>query len=256
MTIMNYEVFVDELESRDIETKKVINTINPHSYVTAKNDTYFKEALVDSDILIPDGSGIVLAAKQIYGKSIKKIAGADLHSFLLQKMNEKKGKVFYMGASQNTLDKIEERIKKEYPNIQVKSYSPPFKLEFSQEDNAVIRSKINEFKPDLLFVGMTAPKQEKWLHEHKDILDFKVASCIGAVFDFYAGTVERPNDIWITLHLEWLGRLIKEPKRMWRRNFVSTPLFLRDVLLFKLNLKEKIDNEKSSTNYRNNRSRW
>jgi len=238
MNIMNYEVFVDELENIDLETKKVINTINPHSYVTAKSDKDFQEALCDSDILIPDGSGIVLAAKYIYAKTIKKIAGADLHQFLLKKIDERNGKVFYMGASQNTLYKIEERLKKEYPNISVASYSPPFKPQFSAEEDAVIISKINTFEPDILFVGMTAPKQEKWLHQHKSKLNFKVASSIGAVFDFYAGTVERPSQFWIDIHLEWLPRLLKEPKRLWRRNFVSTPLFLFDIVLYKFGFRK------------------
>ena len=238
MKIMNYEVFVNELNTIDLESKKVINTINPHSYVTAKSDEYFKEALQKSDILIPDGSGIVLAAKQIYNARIKKIAGADLHDFLLNKMNEKSGSVFYMGASQNTLNKIEEKIKLKYPNISVKSYSPPFKDKFSKEDNDIIVSKINAFNPDILFIGMTAPKQEKWLHEHKNELNFKVASSIGAVFDFFAGTVERPSQFWLNLHLEWLPRLLKEPKRLWRRNFVSTPLFLFEILLYKIGIRK------------------
>lgn len=238
MKIMRYEVFIDELDTIELDTKKVVNTINPHSYVTAKSDKYFTEALMDSDILIPDGSGIVLAAKQIYKKSIKKIAGNDFHNFLLNKMNEKNGKIFYMGASQSTLDKIKEKMNLEYPNIIVESYSPPFKSVFSKEDNDIIISKINRFKPDILFIGMTAPKQEKWLHEHKSQLDFKVASSIGAVFDFFAGTVERPSKIWLDLHLEWLGRLLKEPKRMWRRNFISTPLFLLEIFLFKFGIKK------------------
>ena len=237
MKIMNYEVFVDDLETIDLKTKKIINTINPHSYITANSDKEFEEALQSSDLLIPDGSGIVLAAKKINKVTIKKIAGADLHKFLLSKMNKSSGKVFYMGASQNTLDKIEENITLEYPNIIVKSYSPPFKPEFTDEDNMTIVSKINTFKPDVLFIGMTAPKQEKWLHKHKEQLDFKVASSIGAVFDFYAGTVIRPSKFWIDIHLEWLPRLLKEPKRLWKRNFVSTPCFLFEIFLFKIGMK-------------------
>lgn len=234
MNIMSYEVFVDDLENIDLLNKNVVNTINPHSYITAKNDKLFAEALRDSDLLIPDGSGIVLAAKIINKKSIKKIAGADLHEYLLKTMNEKNGKVFYMGSSQNTLDKIEERIKKEYPNIVVESYSPPFKPEFTKEEDDVIFDLINKFKPNVLFIGMTAPKQEKWLHAHKDSLEFNIASSVGAVFDFYAGTVERPSEIWLNLHLEWLPRLLNEPKRLWRRNFVSTPLFLWEIFKFKI----------------------
>jgi N-acetylglucosaminyldiphosphoundecaprenol N-acetyl-beta-D-mannosaminyltransferase len=238
MNIMNYKVFVDELDTIDLDTKKVVNTINPHSYIIAKSDTHFTEALQGSDILIPDGSGLVLAAKQIYKKNIKKIAGSDLHNFLLKKMNEKGGKIFYMGASKNTLDKIKERIKLEYSNVIVESYSPPFKLDFSKEEDDVIISKINAFKPDILFIGMTAPKQEKWLHQHKAKLNFKVASSIGAVFNFYAGTIPRPSQFWLDLHLEWLLRLLKEPRRLWKRNFISAPLFLFDVLLYKIGWKK------------------
>lgn len=238
MNIMGYEVLDKGLHNIDLFRKQIINTINPHSYATAKNDKFFYDALQGSDMLIPDGSGIIMAAKFINGEKIRKIAGADLHKFLLENMNKTGGKVFYMGASQNTLDKIDERIKQEYPNIIVESYSPPFKPEFSKEDNDIIVSKINVFKPDVLFIGMTAPKQEKWLHEHKNKLYFKVASSIGAVFDFYAGTVERPSEFWINLHLEWLGRFIKEPKRMWKRNFVSTPLFLIDMFFYKFGIKK------------------
>ena len=235
--IMNYEVFTEDLNILDLSKRQVINTINPHSYVTAKDDKLFFEALHDSDLLIPDGSGIVIAAKQINKQIIKKIAGADLHKFLLEEMNKKSGKVFYMGASQKTLDKIHEKIKVEYPNVIVESYSPPFKPEFSDEENQEIIGRINNFNPDVLFIGMTAPKQEKWLHSHKEKLNFTISSSIGAVFDFYAGTVERPSDFWINIHLEWLPRLLKEPKRLWRRNFVSTPLFLIDMFLFKFKIK-------------------
>ena len=238
INIMNYHVFINNLDTLDLTKRQVINTINPHSYVTAKDDKLFFDALQDSDLLIPDGSGIVMAAKFINKQIIKKIAGADLHQFLLENMNKISGKVFYMGASQKTLDKINEKIKIEYPNIIVESYSPPFKAEFLEKENQVIIDKINDFNPHVLFIGMTAPKQEKWLHTHKAKLNFTISSSIGAVFDFYAGTVERPSEFWVDMHLEWLPRLLKEPKRLWRRNLVSTPLFLLDMLLFKFNIKK------------------
>jgi N-acetylglucosaminyldiphosphoundecaprenol N-acetyl-beta-D-mannosaminyltransferase len=235
MEIMSYEVFTDDLEKISLlESKQIINTINPHSYITAKSDSLFKEALRDSDILIPDGSGIVLAAKQIEKKKISKIAGSDLHVHLLKQLNTQKKRCFYMGSSQNTLDRIKERLSVEYPLIEARFYSPPYKAVFSNEENQSIIDAIQDFKPDVLFVGMTAPKQEKWLHEHKNFLDFKIACSIGAVFDFYAGTVKRPSQFWISLHLEWLPRLLKEPKRLWRRNFVSTPLFLVDMIRYKM----------------------
>lgn len=161
-----------------------------------------------------------------------------MHPHLLRLLNEQGGRCFYMGSSQDTLDKIQSRLLEEYPNIRAVFYSPPYKEHFSDKDNVEILAAIKYFKPDVLFVGLTAPKQEKWLQEHKDDIDASVLCCIGAVFDFYAGTVKRPSQFWLDIHLEWLPRLLNEPKRLWRRNFVSTPLFLWDLFLYKVGLKK------------------
>ncbi len=226
LEIIDSHVFSDDLTSINLNKKTIINTVNPHSYCVSKTDSKFRKALKESDILLPDGSGIVLAAKILRGKSIKKIAGADIHKHLLEYANSNKKRVFYLGAAQSTLELIHKRIKEEYPNISVGSYSPPYKSKFSEKDSNKMIQETNEFKPDVLFVGMTAPKQEKWVAAHKDKLDATVVVSIGAVFDFYAGTVKRSSPFWINIGLEWLPRLIKEPKRLWRRNLVSTPMFL------------------------------
>lgn len=222
---LGYPVFTDTLESLATQKKVLVNTINQYSYCIAEQDPEFKKSLKESDVLLPDGIGIVFAAKLLVKKNIKKIAGADLHYFLLQKINKEHGSCFYLGASLETLRKIEERIHTEYPNIKVGSYSPPFKKRFSEQDNKAMIKQVNQFQPDVLFVGMTAPKQEKWAYAHKDELDSKIICAIGAVFDFYAGTISRPNKIWISLGLEWLGRLIKEPKRLWKRYIYYGAIF-------------------------------
>ena len=136
---------------------------------------------------------------------------------MIKKLDHEKGSCFYLGSSEKTLALITERISKEYPNIRLGTHSPPFKPQFSFDDNAKMLNAINTFKPDVLFVGMTAPKQEKWSFDHKNALDVTIICSIGAVFDFYAGTLKRPNKIWIKFGMEWLGRLLKEPKRMWKR---------------------------------------
>lgn len=214
--------------------KKIINTLNPHSYCVAKRDEKFRDALKASDLLIPDGTGIVLAVRILKGRKIERIAGADMHLYLLKQAEEYGLKVFYMGASKETLSKIETRIHSEYPRIRCESYSPPYKSTFNKEDNRKMCEVINAFCPDILFVGMTAPKQEKWVHQNEKHIKAKVICSIGAVFDFYAGTVQRSSPFWINLGLEWLPRLLKQPKRLWRRNFVSTPIFIWDVFKAKL----------------------
>lgn len=237
---MGYHVLAEDIENIKIDddAKRIINTINPHSYVIAKKDEWFQQALLTSDMLLPDGSGKVLAAKQILKVKIKKIAGSDLHMHLLKELNEKGGSCFYMGGRQKSLDKIKERLSKEFPNVKAGFYSPPYRENFLGEENEEILNQIKTFDPDVLFVGLTAPKQEKWLYRNKDNLDFKIACCIGAVFDFYAGTAKRSSPFWVRNHMEWLPRLVREPKRMWRRNFVSTPIFLKDMMLFKAGIKK------------------
>ena len=232
--VIETKVFTGSLSSINTDKRQIINTINPHSYCVAKEDDLFAEALLNSAYLMPDGTGIVLAKQFLEGQRIQKIAGADIHQFLLEEAQRKELKVFYLGAAPSTLERITNRLRKEYPKVEVGSYSPPYKPQFSEEDTAKMIAEVNAFEPDILFVGMTAPKQEKWVSEHHEKLNVKIITSIGAVFDFYAGTVKRSGKIWIKMGLEWLPRLVREPKRLWRRNFVSTPLFLWYLLKAKL----------------------
>lgn len=209
--------------------KLLINTINAHSFNTAKKDKLFAEALTNGDVLIPDGVSIVKACRRIKAKSQPKerIAGWDLFEFEMSKLEKKGGTVMFMGSSQKVLDLIVKRAAKVYPHLKVVTYSPPYKPEFSDEDNTAIIEAINNANPDLLWIGMTAPKQEKWTYSHwKDLNIHCHVGTIGAVFDFFAGTVERAPIWWQEHGLEWLYRLLKEPKRMWCRYIIGNTLFL------------------------------
>ena len=256
------------------EGKLLINTINAHSYNTARKDELFAEALTNGDVLIPDGVSIVKACRWIKAKSLPKerIAGWDLFEFEMNKLeecgmnnssldnsqsasadhsklkiqNSCSGKrlyepsakfrerpltVMFMGSSQKVLDLIVKRAAEVYPHLKVVTYSPPYKPEFSDEDNKAIIDAINAVNPDLLWIGMTAPKQEKWTYSHWNELNIHChVGTIGAVFDFFAGTVERAPMWWQRHGLEWLYRLLKEPKRMWRRYIIGNTLFLWNML--------------------------
>lgn len=267
------------------EGKLLINTINAHSYNTARKDELFAEALTNGDVLIPDGVSIVKACRWIKAKSLPKerIAGWDLFEFEMNKLeecgmnnssldnsqsasadnscsgkrlyepsaklkiqNSCSGKrlyepsakfrerpltVMFMGSSQKVLDLIVKRTAEVYPHLKIVTYSPPYKPEFSEEDNKAIIEAINAVDPDLLWIGMTAPKQEKWTYSHWNELNIHChVGTIGAVFDFFAGTVERAPIWWQCHGLEWLYRLLKEPKRMWRRYIIGNTLFLWNML--------------------------
>lgn len=233
--VMGYDIYSDALADIQLSDKiTVVNTLNAYSYVIATRDQTFREALINSDVLVPDGFPVVFAARFLKGTRIRKIAGEDLFYHLCNKMNKSSGKCFFLGSSEETLNKILGKLAIEFPNIKASSYSPPFKSLFSDSDNTIMLEKIKLFAPDVLFVGMTAPKQEKWVDQHKGAIQSKIVCSIGAVFDFYAGTVNRPSDFWIRLNLEWFIRLLREPKRLWKRYLVYSPLFFKDMIKFKL----------------------
>lgn len=236
INILGYNVFYGRKEFFSCGFEGVVNTISPHSYIIARKDKLFHEALKASDFLIPDGVGITLAAWILAEEKIDKIAGSDLHETIINTLNERKGSCFYLGSSNATLLRIKEKLSREHPAVKVDSFSPPYKTLFDHDDNILMIKVINEFNPDVLFVGMTAPKQEKWIYENKHLINAPVICAIGAVFDFYAGTVKRPSKFWISIGLEWLPRMLHEPRRLWRRTFISAPLFIWFVLKEKLRI--------------------
>lgn len=242
--LKSLEIFGSKEELASLpEGKLLINTINAHSYNTARKDSLFAEALTNGDVLLPDGVSIVKACKWIKAKSLPKerIAGWDLFVFEMEKLereseelrtkSEESKIVMFMGSSQKVLDLIVKRAAEVYPHLKVVTYSPPYKTEFSDEDNKAIIDAIHAANPDLLWIGMTAPKQEKWTYSHWKELNIHChVGSIGAVFDFFAGTMKRAPMWWQEHGLEWLYRLLKEPKRMWRRYIIGNTLFLWNML--------------------------
>ncbi|MBN1599235.1 MAG: WecB/TagA/CpsF family glycosyltransferase [Bacteroidales bacterium] len=237
--VFDYNVFSDDISIIQLgKNKTIINTLNAYSYVVANRDEIFKTALQKSDILLPDGFPVVIAAKWLKKIKIKKIAGADIFMYLCNYLNEIKGSCFFLGSSQKTLNAIETKISNEFPNVKAGFFSPPYKRVFNTEDSMIMCEAVRKFSPNVLFVGMTAPKQEKWVYKHSDNLETKIICSIGAVFDFYAGSVSRPSDFWVKNNMEWFIRLLKEPKRLWKRYLIYSPLFFIDLLLFKMKLKK------------------
>lgn len=212
---------------------KYVACSNPHSLVVARTEPVFRRALKEADILLPDGFGIVMAAKILGMELQERVAGSEFFVRFSEEANTRGGlKYFFLGSTEDVLEKIVQRLHQDYPNIVVCGVlSPPFREEFSEDEDREMLQKINEARPDVLWVGMTAPKQEKWIHKNRDMLDVPLTGAIGAVFDFYAGTKKRAPEWVCNLGLEWLPRLLREPRRLFRRNFVSTPLFL--MMVFK-----------------------
>jgi len=219
---------------------KWLACLNPHSYIIALNDDRFRAALNLSSWLIPDGVGIILASKILNSGINSRLTGWDIFCELNLSMNKNGNiSVFFLGSTEEVLLKITNRLKIDYPNIKVVGiFSPPYKNIHSDIDNHEMVSAINAAQPDVLWVGMTAPKQEKWLAENIFKLNVFFAAGIGAVFDFYAGEVRRSPLIFQKLGLEWLPRLLKQPLKLWRRMFISAPIFLFHIFKARYFLKK------------------
>lgn len=238
MKLKDLDILTSRVELAKLpEGKLLINTINAFSYDNARKDVLFSEALQKGDVLIPDGISIVKACRFLNAKSQPKerIAGWDLFVYEMEKLNRVGGKVMFLGSSDAVLNLIRQRVAEKYPKIEVDTYSPPYKPEFSDEDNEAMISAINHSNPDLLWIGMTAPKQEKWAYTHLDRLDVHChIGTIGAVFDFFAGTIKRAPERWQRVGLEWLYRLLSEPRRMWRRYFIGNAKFIYYIMVEKI----------------------
>jgi N-acetylglucosaminyldiphosphoundecaprenol N-acetyl-beta-D-mannosaminyltransferase len=217
---------------REGAVSKYMACVNPHSIVESWSDPEFTDALNQSDILLPDGAGIILAAKLLHLDIKERVAGTEFFLELTRLCNENKNiKVFFLGSTEEVLFKLAERVKLDFPDVEVcGTYSPPFSAEFSDIDNKAMIDAINESCAHVLWVGMTAPKQEKWIYQNKEKLNVNFIGAIGAVFDFYSGSKKRAPEWICNMGLEWLPRLLREPGRLWKRNFVSSPLFLFAVI--------------------------
>ena len=215
--IFGFTVFSDRLDKVPTGNSCIlINTISPNSYGISTKDPVFKEALQHTDILVLDGVYFALSSILLNGQNIVKNQGPDVFDYFLKEAARISGRIFFMGSSEKTLQKIKDKIAGEYPSVTVGTYSPPFKPEFSSEDNEAILNEINSFRPDFLFIGLTAPKQEKWAYQHKDKISAKLAISIGGVFDWYAGNEKMIPSIWWKLRMAWLIRTIRRPEILKR----------------------------------------
>jgi N-acetylglucosaminyldiphosphoundecaprenol N-acetyl-beta-D-mannosaminyltransferase len=198
---------------------------NPHSLVVARKDPKFREALEMASAVVADGVGCQWGAV-LSGVPIgPRITGSDFFASIMATLNRSRGRAYFFGSSDAVLEKLAARVQRDFPQVAVAMRSPPFRP-WSEEENRQMIGDIRGFKPDVLWVGMTAPKQEKWVASNAARLEVPVIGSIGAVFDYYAGVTHRAPQWLCNLGLEWLYRLPREPNRLWRRTFVSAPVFL------------------------------
>jgi N-acetylglucosaminyldiphosphoundecaprenol N-acetyl-beta-D-mannosaminyltransferase len=203
----------------------VVACANPHSLVVAQSDPGFRKALAACDVVVSDGVGVSIACRLAGTGAVPRITGDDIFKTVMAALDRRGGRAFFFGSNAHVLGRIASRVNHDYPRIGVETLAPPYG-DWSAAENAAMVEQIREGRPDVLWVGMTAPRQEKWVYANAAELGIPVIGSIGAVFDYYAETVRRAPAWYRKCGLEWLYRLLHEPRRLWRRTLVSAPQFL------------------------------
>ena len=215
------ELFLEKGSNNDNNSVKTIYTPNSEIMMAAQRDKDLKEILSSGSMLIADGAGVVLAAKILGYKLPERVAGYDLVENIFSSFGKKGLRVFLLGSKPGIAEAAAISVISKYKGIEISGYHHGY---FSKEETNSIINKINESRTDLLLVGFGAPKQEKWIHEYKDILKVKVCIGVGGSLDGFAGNVPRAPEFFQKHNLEWLYRLYREPRRFWR--MLDIPKFL------------------------------
>ena len=243
-------VNVDKITLKDAEervksflnsnTTNTIYTPNTEIVMEARNNQELKSLLNKGDLVIPDGIGLVYASKIKKKPLLERVAGSDLSMRILDIANDEGHSIFILGGKPGVAQIATENIKKKYPNIDIAGYHHGYFKgthighRNHEEENEVINI-INKAKPDIVFVGLGAPKQEQWIDENKEKLNCKVIIGNGGTVDIIAGTVKRAPEVYQRLGLEWLYRLLKDPRRIKRQivlpKFVLIVLFSKDEIV-------------------------
>jgi len=201
-----------------------VNTIN-----LALEKLKFREVLSKFNLVHPDGIGVFLASKFLYGKNgfSKRITGSDFYIELIKESLKNNWSFFFFGDTDETLSKIS----KANPDLYVKGFCNGFNF-----NNDKLIKDINTAKPDILIVGLGSPKQEDWIVTNRDNVNAKVIVAVGDGIKVFAGTKKRGTKLVRILGLEWFVRLINEPKRLWKRYLIGIPLFIFRILYYKFRL--------------------
>jgi N-acetylglucosaminyldiphosphoundecaprenol N-acetyl-beta-D-mannosaminyltransferase len=212
--------------------------LNPHSVVIAEQEPAFRNAIVNADGIFCDGVGLSLAGLLLNRRRAIRVYGFEFFLALSRELSARKmGRVFFLGGTDDSLADLVSKYREEFPGISaIGAYAPPFRQEFGPAELESMARRISAYRADVLWIGLGSPKQEKVLLELMRNCELSCGAAIGAVFDFYTGRIPHAP-AWIRrMGLQWVHRLVLEPKRLWKRTVISTPLFLWLVVRRLLNL--------------------
>lgn len=197
-----------------------------HGIMLAQDDAALARIFNQADVVTPDGMPVVWALRSFGCRGQQRVYGPTLMLAICAKAEEAGHSIFLYGGREETLPRLEKRLKERFPRLRIAgSYSPPFRTLTAEEEEQVQR-RIRESDADIVFAGISTPKQERWMWEHREALPGVTLIGVGAAFDFHAGRTRQAPPWMQRLGLEWFFRLIVEPRRLWKRYLLVTPRFL------------------------------
>lgn len=197
-----------------------------HGVMEARKDMAIRSILNGADIATPDGMPLVWALRSFGVPAQQRVYGPNLMLKLCEQAAELGHRIFLYGGRPETLDVLRANLQARFPKLDIAgSYSPPFRA-LTDEEESEVRQMVRNARPDLIFVGISTPKQERWMAAHRDVFPGTVMVGVGAAFDFHAGRVKQAPSWMQRNGLEWLFRLGAEPSRLWKRYVLVTPWFL------------------------------
>lgn len=203
---------------------------NVHTTVMSYEDERYRAVQNNGIMAIPDGGPLSTVGRKRGHEMMVRTTGPSYMGEIFKVSAEKGYRHYFYGSTDETLEKLHQELTKQYPGLQIAGmYSPPFRPT-SEEEDAVIIERINETKPDFVWIGLGAPKQEKWMAAHQGRVEgFMVG--VGAGFDYFAGNIERAPE-WMQKHnLEWVYRLIQDPKRLFKRYMITNTKFIWNAMI-------------------------
>lgn len=214
--------------------------INAHVINMARSNSEYTAVLKNTDLNLPDGAGMWIAGKWLYGMELTNLNGTDLGVRVLEWAARKRYRVFFLGAKPGVASKAKELLEKRIPSLRIAGCHHGY----FGNDSAEIIKRINDSGTDILFVCMGVPFQDIWINNHKPLLNVKLALGLGAFFDFYSERVVRAPAILRRMKLEWAFRLIQEPKRLWKRYLLGNITFLLHIMMLKLRSNRRVAQHK------------
>lgn len=217
--------------------KSYVAVTGVHGVIEAQYDPDFKRILNETGLCVPDGMPLVWLLKQAKHKEVGRVFGPDWMLDLCQALAAEKRSVFYYGGKPGVAEELAKKMEEDYPGIRtVGTICPPFRA-VTADEKAQYVSIMNEADPDVIWVGLSTPKQERWMAEYRPLLNARVLIGVGAAFDYNTGKLQRAPR-WVQQSgMEWLYRLILEPRRLWRRYLRNNPMFLYYLFLEKTGLR-------------------